>query len=224
MLSSLVTEPKPKSELWNEAKLGEETRHCTAVCPQNRRRSQDRWRVSQRCSPPPPPNTTTTTILIPPSTSNSWVKGKSLQKQMGWVDHITTYHESTVHTMHSLNDCENLFKVTSTHIQCGLVHRQLWTFWRADTVFLCPGLSARTYFNWISHVTHLKLGPRNNYVLYCRGGRNRNWGVEPRHRDWVPWASYTLPNDNSSLLTPGAMTGHTKLIGSPTCWLRVREH
>lgn len=149
-------------------------------------------------------------------------RGKASRNR--WVDHITTYHESTVRAMHSLNDCENLFKVTSTPIQCGLVHRHLWTFRRADTVFLCPGLSARTYFNWISHVTHLNLGPRNNYVLFSRGDRNRNWGVEQRHRDWVPWASYTLPKDNSSSLTPGAMTGHTKLSGSPSCWLRVGEH
>lgn len=118
----------------------------------------------------------------PTPTTNSWVEGKGLQEQVG-----RSYHRLTVHSTQSLNACRNLFKVTSTHMQCRWFHWHCSGYYRADMLFPSLGLSART------PQPNLKLDPTQPWspeVSSSVVGRNRSWGVEPRHRRWGPWASY----------------------------------
>lgn len=130
-----------------------------------------------------------------------------------------TAHKPTVRSTRSLNDCKNLFKVTSTHIQWRFGHWHWWTVLAAKEKTCVLKCFARTYHHITkSHTTwpSLTLVPRNNSVLFCRGG---DTGAE----GWSKGTGVgchgpaTLPKDNSSLLTSEAMTGHTKQSGSPSC-------
>lgn len=152
----------------------------------NSRRSQSHFmylssvlptpRLQTPAPPPPWPQ-------HPQQTAES--RGKASRNR--WVDHITTYHRLTVHSTQSLNVCRNLFKVTSTHMQCRWFHWHCSGYYRADMLFPSLGLSARTPQPSLKRDP---AQPRSPEVSSSVVGRNRSWGVEPRHRRWVPCASY----------------------------------
>lgn len=112
----------------------------------------------------------------------------------------------------SLNDYKNLFRVTSTHIQCRLF------LWHCSMVWLLEltwsscvlVLSARTYLQlnftcdqawpWYPEIT-VSSSVAGGQTGNARWSQGTGVGC---HRP------ATLHGDNSSLLTSEAMTGHTK--------------
>lgn len=81
-------------------------------------------------------NTTTIPSLTSPPEINSWLEGKSLQKQMDGSYHCSVAERAVFET----NDHMNLFKVTSTHLQSSfssLTAFQHACYLRAGMVLLC---------------------------------------------------------------------------------------